>query len=91
MWLFPPNHEENTIMPPGTTHSFNIVLSNRTFDALTRLAKERDVTRAHLIRSMIRNLSVMVDRQTPICADGDRCVAPHLHPCSQAQDTTPAA
>lgn len=78
-------------MPPKQSHTFNILLSPQLFASLTNLAESTQTSRAHYLRTLLRHAVFMSDHHQPICADGGRCVAPHLHPCCQNTNTPPIA
>lgn len=83
MWTKSTATMEETTMPKSKHHSFNIILTKQTFAKLSHLAQQAGCTRAHFVRQLLRHVCLMDEHNQPICADGGRCVAPHLHPCTQ--------
>jgi len=70
-------------------HTFNIILAPDLFASLTHIASVNQMSRAHYLRTILRQAIFMTEHHEPICADGGRCVAPHLHPSRHAISQTP--
>ena len=61
-------------------HSFNILMSEDEFEALTRLANNAGMSRGGLVRSLIRGRRQMEERGMRICANGQMCGYPQMYP-----------
>lgn len=65
-------------------HSFNVLLSDQEATLLMRLAHEHNCPRSFIIRECLRWRSDMMTNGAPLCANGQRCFAPHLHQMHKA-------
>lgn len=74
--------------PQKKSHSFNVLLTNSEFQDLGLLAIAQNVSRAHVIRELIRRCANMKLRGVPVCVTGKDCYTPHLHQASQAVQPT---
>lgn len=61
------------------SHQFNALLAPRHMDALNELAEHLHSSRAHIVRRCIDALHAMEILRVPHCANGTRCLVPHLH------------
>lgn len=59
--------------------NFNVQLDDQTDTMLIRISKDLSLSKAHIVRSAIRNYHNMKFLRAPICADGQQCRAPHTH------------
>ncbi len=66
---------------PNKTMSinFNVLLDPDTDGQLMRLADATKLSKAHVIRSLIRRHFQMYFQRRPVCADGQDCRCPHAH------------
>lgn len=72
-------------------HSFNVLLSDQEATVLEKLANQHNCPRSFIIRQCLRWRAEMLDNGTPLCANGQRCFAPHLHMATRNQDPKPPA
>lgn len=61
------------------TINFNLVLDKETDAFLIRIAGEQCTSKAHVLRSLIRDRHTMQYRREPLCATGRACLCPHAH------------
>lgn len=59
---------------------FNVALEPSELTDLTTLAKRLKCSKGAVIRLAVSNLYKMVVLNSPICASGQRCYVPHMHP-----------
>ncbi len=66
---------------PNKTMSinFNVLLDPDTDGQLMRLAEATKLSKAHVVRSLIRRHFQMFFQRRPVCADGQDCRCPHAH------------
>ncbi len=60
-------------------HAFNVLMSEHEVYQLDQLAKEHHCARSFIVRQTIRWRFEMMTNGTALCANGQRCFAPHLH------------
>ncbi len=60
-------------------NNFNMLLTDSDDEALTKIASDLDVSKAHVLRSGLRSLIRMKYRRIPSCADSTSCRCPHAH------------
>lgn len=59
--------------------NFNLVLDNETDTALIRIAADQGTSKAHVLRSLIRDRHTMKYAREPLCSTGEPCRCPHTH------------
>ena len=69
--------------------NFNVLLDPDTDGQLMRLAEQTSLSKAHVVRALIRRHFQMAFQRRPVCADGQACRCPHAH--IYPQDPPPAA
>ena len=86
LWITP-THEENMLMSTptrkiaaDTPKPFNVLLDNETRERLDEIASAEKLTRGQAIRAAITLRYMMNHMGIPMCASGQRCLVPHLHP-----------
>ena len=74
------------------THSFNVLLLPSEYAQLQQLAQARRLSMGCLFRLTLLSASHMILNEVPTCADGSRCMCPHLVPPTSAsrQEHIPA-
>ncbi len=70
-------------------HSYNVLFTPNQYKRLTSLAIELDLPRAFVIRNAVMAYYNMACNQIPTCADGRKCLCPHLHPAPLLPQTPP--
>ena len=67
----------------GKKHNLNVTLSSETHEQLSRLARSQHISMAIVIRQLIDWRYTMDVQNIPVCASGQRCFVPHMHPPPQ--------
>lgn len=67
----------------GKPHNLNVTLSAEDHEKLSRLARAKKLSKANMIRQCIDWRYTMEVQQLPLCASGQRCYVPHMHPPAQ--------
>ncbi len=71
------------------TINFNVLLDKDTDDHLCRMAKIAHLSKANIIRALIRARAQMQFARDPQCADGQSCRCPHAHIYSPQPGSVP--
>lgn len=69
-------------MPPKTKsrmHPFNVLLSGDELAHLQAIANDVNVSKGHIVRSLIQRAWMMQGMGVPTCADGCNCFVPQMH------------
>ncbi len=62
------------------THSFNVLLSPFEFLTLQKIADKWQQSKGAALRKMLQSASTMEIETQPVCANGQRCYVPQMHP-----------
>jgi len=62
------------------THSFNVLLSPEELSKLQRIADIWQQSKGAALRKMLQSASTMELETQPMCANGQRCYVPQMHP-----------
>ncbi len=68
------------------TINFNVLLDPDTDGMLMRLSVTTNLSKAHVVRSLIRRNFQMHFQRRPVCADGQDCRCPHAHIYPEERD-----
>lgn len=70
------------------THSLNVMMTPGQRDNLAALAKHLDCSMGSVVRGALSAMHYHLIQHIPVCANGHRCVAPHLLPPAPTTATT---
>jgi hypothetical protein len=73
------------------TRQFNLVMSESTYNQIREAADRADTSIAHIVRRMIDIYLRNQEGPLPLCADGEPCVMPQMHPRVQRMASRGAA
>jgi hypothetical protein len=77
-------------MSPTRTRSFNVLLTDHEYARLKKARENRLISAGSVLRDALRAYCVHTLDNSPCCADGTRCLVPHLHvPQPPRQPLTP--
>lgn len=61
------------------TRPLTILITDSNYEALEKMASERNVSMAHIIREAIQAMAQHTYASSPCCADGRACLVPQMH------------
>jgi hypothetical protein len=65
---------------PNDRFYFNVTLDSEDRERMDAMAKAEQISRAQVVRAALTLRWIMTISGVPMCASGQRCFVPHMHP-----------